>query len=132
MTYMKKTCRREFLQTGAAGLAGLILLTGMKVFSFSPDANTIDKVKLGKTGLTVSRVALGTGSAGWENVSSQTRLGMKNFVELSQHAFDKGIRFFDTADMYGSHTYVREALKVIPRDKVTILTKSRLTMPSAG
>jgi len=48
---------------------------------------------------------------------------MKKFVELSQYAYDKGIHFFDTADMYGSHTYVREALKVIPRDKVTILTK---------
>ena len=43
---------------------------------------------------------------------------MKGFVELSQYAYDKGIRFFDTADMYGSHEYVREALKVIPRDKV--------------
>jgi 1-deoxyxylulose-5-phosphate synthase len=121
--YMKKTNRREFLQTGVAGLAGLTILSGMKSFDFGSASATIDKVKLGKTGLTVSRVALGTGSAGWKNVSNQTRLGMKNFVELSQHAYDRGIRFFDTADMYGSHTYVREALKVIPRDKVTILTK---------
>ena len=71
----------------------------------------------------VPRVAFGTGSAGWKKVSNQTRLGMKNFVELSQYAYDRGIKFFDTADMYGSHPYVREALKVIPRDKVTILTK---------
>jgi 1-deoxyxylulose-5-phosphate synthase len=121
--YMKKTNRREFLQTGVAGLAGLTILSGMKSFDFGSASATIDKVKLGKTGLTVSRVALGTGSAGWKNVSNQTRLGMKKFVELSQHAYDRGIRFFDTADMYGSHTYVREALKVIPRDKVTVLTK---------
>jgi 1-deoxyxylulose-5-phosphate synthase len=121
---MKKTSRREFLQTGAAGLAGLtILSSGIKGFNFAPSGTTIDKVKLGKTGLTVSRVALGTGSAGWKKVSNQTRLGMNKFVELSQYAYDKGIRFFDTADMYGSHTYVREALKVIPRENVTILTK---------
>jgi 1-deoxyxylulose-5-phosphate synthase len=121
---MKKTNRREFLQTSAAGLAGLAALSaGLKGFNFSPAAETIDKVKLGNTGLIVPRIALGTGSAGWKKESNQTRLGVKKFVELSQYAYDKGVKFFDTADMYGSHTYVREALKVIPRDKVTILTK---------
>jgi 1-deoxyxylulose-5-phosphate synthase len=121
---MKKTSRREFLQTSAAGLAGLAALSaGLKGFGFAPDAATIDKVKLGNTGLNVPRVALGTGSGGWKNESNQTRLGTKKFVELAQHAYEKGIHFFDTADMYGSHEYVREALKVIPREKVTILTK---------
>jgi predicted aldo/keto reductase-like oxidoreductase len=121
---MKKTNRREFIQTGAAGLAGFAALSaGLKGFDLAPAADTIDMVKLGETGLMVPRVAIGTGSGGWKKASNQTRLGMKNFVELSQYAYDKGIRFFDTADMYGSHPYVREALKVIPRDKVTILTK---------
>jgi predicted aldo/keto reductase-like oxidoreductase len=121
---MKKTNRREFIQKGAAGLAGLtILSSGMKSFASGPAADTIDYVKLGNTGLTVPRVAIGTGSGGWKKESNQTRLGMKNFVELTQYAYDKGIKFFDTADMYGSHPYVKEALKVIPRDKVTVLTK---------
>ena len=122
---MKKTNRREFIQTSVAGLAGFVAMSaGLKDYDFAP--TSIDKVKLGKTGLSVSRVALGTGSGGWKKESNQTRLGMKKFVELSQYAFDKGIQFFDTADMYGSHTYVREALKVIPRDKVTILTKAMI------
>jgi 1-deoxyxylulose-5-phosphate synthase len=121
---MKRTSRREFLYKGAAGLAGYAALSaGLSGFGFASSATSIDKVKLGKTGLSISRVALGTGSGGWKNASNQTRLGMKKFVELSQYAYDKGIHFFDTADMYGSHTYVREALKVIPRDKVTVLTK---------
>jgi aryl-alcohol dehydrogenase-like predicted oxidoreductase len=121
---MKKTTRREFIQTGAAALAGFATVSaGLTGYGFASSANSIDKVKLGKTGLTVSRVALGTGSGGWAKASNQTRLGMKSFVELSQYAYDKGIRFFDTADMYGSHTYVREALKVIPRENVSILTK---------
>jgi aryl-alcohol dehydrogenase-like predicted oxidoreductase len=121
---MKKTNRREFLQKGAAALAGLtVLSSGFRGFDSAPAGATIDKVKLGNTGLLVPRVALGTGSGGWKNASNQTRLGMKGFVELSQYAYDKGIRFFDTADMYGSHEYVREALKVIPRDTVSILTK---------
>ena len=121
---MKKTNRRQFLQTSAAGLAGLAAISaGLRDYDFSTSSETIDIVKLGNTGISVPRVALGTGSGGWKNVSNQTRLGMKGFVELSQYAFDKGIRFFDTADMYGSHEYVREALKVIPRDKVSVLTK---------
>lgn len=121
---MKKTSRREFLQTGAAGLAGFAAMSsGLPGYTIAPTASKIDKVKLGKTGLMVPRIALGTGSAGWKNASNQTRLGMNKFVELSEYAFDKGIQFFDTADMYGSHEYVREALKVIPREKVTILTK---------
>jgi len=120
---MKRTNRRQFIQRSAAGLAGLAAFSsGLKGMDFAPPA-TIDRVRLGNTGLMVPRVALGTGSAGWKKVSNQTRLGMKNFVELSQYAYDRGIKFFDTADMYGSHPYVREALKVIPRDKVTILTK---------
>jgi 1-deoxyxylulose-5-phosphate synthase len=121
---MKKTNRREFLHTSMTGLAGLAAISsGLKGYDFSSSAETIDMVKLGNTGITVPRVALGTGSGGWQNASNQTRLGMKGFVELAQYAYDKGIKFFDTADMYGSHEYVREALKVIPRDKVSILTK---------
>jgi aryl-alcohol dehydrogenase-like predicted oxidoreductase len=121
---MKKMNRRAFLYTGAAGIAGFTSLSaGFSGYKFAPSDTTVDMVKLGNTGLTVPRVAFGTGSGGWKLASNQTRLGMKNFVGLSQFGYDKGIRFFDTADMYGSHPYVREALKVIPRDKVTILTK---------
>jgi aryl-alcohol dehydrogenase-like predicted oxidoreductase len=121
---MKKTNRREFILKSAAGLAGLTALSaGLKGFEMRPAAGTIDKVKLGNTGLMVPRVAFGTGSAGWKKVSNQTKLGVNKFVELSRYAYEKGIKFFDTADMYGSHTYVREALKVIPRENVTILTK---------
>ena len=118
---MKRTNRREFLQTSTAGFAALA--AGLAGFGFTSTTTSIDKVKLGETGLMVPRVALGTGSGGWKKASNQTRLGMKQFVELARYGFDKGIQFFDTADMYGSHPYVREALKVMPRDKVTILTK---------
>jgi aryl-alcohol dehydrogenase-like predicted oxidoreductase len=38
--------------------------------------------------------------------------------------YDQGITFIDTADAYGTHPHVREALKRIPREKVTLLTKS--------
>jgi len=86
-------------------------------------AETVDRVRLGNTGLKVSRIAFGTGTRGWKRESNQTRIGLKEFVGLSQYCYDKGIRFFDTADMYGSHTYVAEALKLLPREKITLLTK---------
>ena len=83
----------------------------------------IDKVKLGKSGLTVSRVALGTGSVGGNKESNQTRLGMDKFAEMAHHAYDRGITFFDMADSYGSHPFVGNAVKSLPREKVTLLTK---------
>jgi len=122
---MTKFDRREFLLKSAAGIAAAAIIPAIlpePTFG-AVKTETIDTVALGKTGLNVSRVAFGTGTRGWKIESDQTHLGMKKFVELSQYCFDRGIRFFDTADMYGSHPYVGAALKVIPREKVTVLTK---------
>ncbi|MCC8094599.1 MAG: aldo/keto reductase [Tannerellaceae bacterium] len=88
-----------------------------------PTDVTVDKVKLGETGLTVSRIAMGTGTVGYNSGSNQTRLGMDNFVRLAHHAYDRGIHFFDMADGYGSHPYVGEAIKTLPREKLTLLSK---------
>ncbi|NEW82661.1 MAG: aldo/keto reductase [Mariniphaga sp.] len=123
---MNKFDRREFLLKSAAGIAAAAVLPAIlpePTFGATIRTETVDTVALGNTGLNVSRIAFGTGSRGWKLESNQTHLGMKKFVELSQYCFDKGIRFFDTADMYGSHPYVGAALKVIPREKVTVLTK---------
>lgn len=116
---MKYLNRRDFLYTGAVGIAGLATLPNL-AFTASEG---IDTVKLGNSGLNVSRVALGTGSHGWKRVSNQTKLGTEKFVELTRYCYDRGIRFLDTADMYGSHPFAGAALKVLPREKVTILTK---------
>jgi predicted aldo/keto reductase-like oxidoreductase len=122
---MKKIDRSNFIQTTAAGLAGLTFLGTGDVEAATCRRNPVmvDKVKLGKSGLKVPRVALGTGSIAANQQSNQTRLGKENFVKLARHAWDRGIRFFDMADSYGSHTFVREVLKEIPRDKTTLLTK---------
>lgn len=113
------------MHTGAVGLAGFAALsaTGLASQGFTPAAYTIDKVKLGKTGLTVSRVALGTGSIGGNHQSNQTRLGMSKFMQLAHHAYERGIHFFDTADSYGSYPFVREVFKEVPREKITLLGK---------
>jgi len=87
-----------------------------------------DKIKLGNTGITVSRLAMGTGTNGVGKSSNQTRqLGVKGLGDLLHAAYDEGIFFFDTADQYGSHPHVKEALKYVPREKVVIMTKTHAT-----
>jgi aryl-alcohol dehydrogenase-like predicted oxidoreductase len=81
------------------------------------------QVRLGSTGITTSRLAMGTGVRGGDRQSNQTRMGFERLVALFRHAYRRGITFFDLADLYGTHVYFREALRSIPRERVTILTK---------
>lgn len=83
-----------------------------------------DTVTIGKTGIQTSRLAMGTGTVGSGHHSHQTALGIQGLSGLLLNGYDHGLRFFDSADSYGSHPHVAEALKHVPRDKVTVLTKS--------
>jgi aryl-alcohol dehydrogenase-like predicted oxidoreductase len=121
--------RREFL-TRTAGGAG-VLLMGPSTFSGAAllDApakafSASDTVSLGKTGISTSRLACGTGTVGYGGHSRQTRLGVDGLADLLVHGYERGLRFFDAADSYGSHPAVAKALKRLPREKVTVLTKS--------
>ena len=119
---MKIINRRKFLQNSLAGVAAIG--AGWSNLSFAASLqDSIYSVKLGSTGLMVPLLAMGTGSHGGRRESNQTRLGSANFLKMARHAYDRGIKFFDMADTYGSHTFVREVLKEVPRDKTTLLTK---------
>jgi aryl-alcohol dehydrogenase-like predicted oxidoreductase len=84
-----------------------------------------DRIKLGNTGVEVSRMAMGTGTNGGGGESNQTRkLGIKGLADLLHAAYDEGITFWDSADQYGTHAHLKEALKVVPRDKVVIMSKT--------
>ena len=63
--------------------------------------------------------------------SHQTALGIQGLADLLWQGYDHGLRFFDSADSYGSHPHVAEALKRVPRDKVIVLTKSWAREPDA-
>ena len=63
----------------------------------------------------MSRLGQGTGVHGGKRQSDQTRMGFAKLVDLMHHAYDRGIRFFDLADLYGTHVYFREALKNMDR-----------------
>ena len=81
-------------------------------------------VDLGRTGLRVSRLSIGTGTHGWGGKSDQTALGLKGLVDLLHFAHDQGVTFWDSADQYGSHSYIKEALKELDRSSVVITTKT--------
>jgi aryl-alcohol dehydrogenase-like predicted oxidoreductase len=91
-----------------------------------------DTVTLGKTGIQTSRLAMGTGTVGSGHHSHQTALGIKGLSDLLLHGYNHGLRFFDSADSYGSHPHVAEALKHVPRDKVTVLTKTWARDPATA
>jgi predicted aldo/keto reductase-like oxidoreductase len=118
--------RRTFIR-GAAVTAGAVALTPLAVKAAAdPGKKYIsDKIMLGNTGIQVSRMAMGTGTSGWAQNSNQTRqLGIKGVADLLQSAYDKGVFFWDSADQYGSHPHLKEALKRVPREKVVILSKT--------
>ena len=70
-----------------------------------------DRVRLGRSGLKISLVGVGTGSVGYAHQSNQTRLGQEAFTRLMRHALDRGVNFFDLADSYGSHPFFARALR---------------------
>ncbi len=117
--------RRKFIKST---LAGACLLSSSAVFSSQSLTATRkrtagDIVKLGKTGIQSSFLAQGTGFNGGGHASDHTRLGQEGFTQLIHRSMDQGVNFWDTADLYGSHEFVRNALKGISRDKYVLLSK---------
>ena len=122
--------RRDFLRRSASSLAATWVASkahaaGLAIPAVSGKYRAHDDVVLGRTGIRTSRLAMGTGTIGGGGESNQTRLGTSPFVTLLLDGYhENGLRFFDTADSYGSHPYVASAIKQLPRDKVTVLTKT--------
>ena len=80
--------------------------------------------QLGRTGVTVSRLGIGTGTNGWAKRSDQTALGVGGLADLLVEAHRLGVTFWDAADQYGSHPHVAAALQRVPRDEVVLTTKT--------
>src|ERR1700741_3048626 len=121
--------RREFLVRSASGLGAAWLssnsiLNALAAQTLPAKFSASDVITLGSTGIKTSRLAMGTGTVGSGHHSHQTALGVQGLSDLLLNGYDRGLRFFDAADSYGSHPHVAEALKHVQRDKVTVLTKS--------
>lgn len=114
------------MSTLTAG-AGAFLI-GKNAFSFpsetsTPGSDPFQTVTLGKSGLKTTLLGMGTGYIGTNRSSNITRAGRETAIELIRYSYEKGIRFFDCADAYGTHPHTMEALKSFPRDSYTLGSK---------
>src|SRR6185369_5259905 len=115
---MAHCSRRDFLKTGLA--AGALVSAGGLPVKAARETAT-DWVTLGKSGVKVTRLAFGTGTMSGR---VQRELGQEEFTRLVRHAYDKGIRFFETSETYGMmHQMLGVALKGLPRDSYRFMTK---------
>ena len=114
---MAQCSRRNFLKAGLG--AGVLAATGLPLRAARGTAS--DWVTLGKSGVKVTRLAFGTGSVSGR---VQRELGQDEFTRQVRYAYDKGIRFFETAESYGDmHRMLGVALKGVPRDTYRLMTK---------
>ena len=121
--------RRHFLQNMTTATAA-VSFNPFPYHLFAGEAKKFahDKVTLGNTGIELTRMAMGTGTHGVNKSSNQTRaLGVKGLADLLHMAYDNEVLFWDSADQYGTHPHLKEALKYVPREKVVILTKTHAT-----
>ena len=117
---MDPISRRNFLKAGVAAgaLAGVSTLHAERQTASS-------LVTLGKSDIKVTRLALGTGSFSGR---IQQEIGQQGLTSLVHHAYDRGIRFFETAESYGqSQQMLAVALKGIPRESYVLMTKVTTT-----
>ena len=116
--------RRRFLTVMTVS-AGTVLLgkgtLALPVNSSGLSKDPLQIVSLGKSGLKSTLIGMGTGFSGYNRSSNITRAGIAE--SLIRQAYEKGIRFFDCADSYGTHPFTSAALKDIPRENYTLSSK---------
>lgn len=114
--------RRSFLKTGA----GAVSLNAFPHHLFAgTQKQASDVVTLGPRKIKLSRLAMGTGTNGGGGSSNQTKkLGVEGLARLLEAAVDNGVNFWDSADQYGTHAYLKAGLARVKRDKVVILSKT--------
>jgi predicted aldo/keto reductase-like oxidoreductase len=115
----KEISRRQFIKRATAS-AGIVLASSHASGLPSPPKTATDKVTLGKTGLKPSRLGIGTGTV---SGTVQRSLGREKFNDLIHYAYDRGITYIDTSDTYQTHTWVRDAIKGLPRETLYIQSK---------
>jgi aryl-alcohol dehydrogenase-like predicted oxidoreductase len=115
---MTELSRRNFLKSGVVAGA----LAGVGTLPLHAERQTATSlVTLGKSDIKVTRLALGTGSF---NGHIQQQIGQEGLTRLVHYAYDRGIRFFETAESYGqSQQMLAVALKGIPRETYVLMTK---------
>jgi len=116
---MNKVDRRRFLRDSLVTVGAVACSHTILKGTAAPKSAT-DVVTLGKSGVKVTRLGIGSGTFGGR---VQRELGQDGFTRLIRHAYDRGVRFFDTADAYKTHQLVGAALKGIDRESYALQTK---------
>lgn len=75
---------------------------------------------LGKTGFKVSKLCFGALTIG----PLQRNFEPKKGADIILEAFNRGVNFIDTAELYGTYPHIKEAFKAYQRDKIILMTKS--------
>lgn len=125
-----RIARRQFLKSSALGLGGLALGTPSPLRAQTPAVapdgaklSAFDTIQLGRTGIKTSRVSMGTGVRGGNRESNHTRMGAANAHPLIREIYERGVRHFDLADLYGTHPLIPGALEGVPRDSYALCSK---------
>ena len=116
--------RRKFLGALSLGTAHLMFnnplyATATRFSSTDP----LQMIKLGKSGLETTLLGFGTGVHASNRSSFMTKQEKGKSIAMLRHAYDRGIRFFDFADTYGTHGIMAEALKSMNREKLMVSSK---------
>jgi len=120
---LKQISRRKFISTISVGTGSLLLASGASASIMKPSSDPFQQITLGQTGIKTSMIGFGTGYNGGNRECNMTRAGKEKGIALLQHAYDRGIRMFDGADLYGTHPYIAEALKSKPREDYVLVSK---------
>jgi len=120
----KSLTRRQFIAVMGAG-AGTVLIGSSASSLFKGQArystDPFQTITLGNTGIKTTFLGMGTGYSGYNRTSAITRAGTAE--SMIKYAWDKGVRYFDCADSYGTHPFLTKALKNIPRESYTLCSK---------
>jgi predicted aldo/keto reductase-like oxidoreductase len=131
--------RRDFLRTGALAIAGSGLLARETALAAAPAEKVIDvgaagipERPFGKTGHKLP--VLGMGGSAMVQIFIQAYgaplLPMDERVAMVKHAYDNGIRYFDTARVYGeSERIMGRGLKGV-RENCYVATKCHIANPA--
>jgi aryl-alcohol dehydrogenase-like predicted oxidoreductase len=115
--------RRKFLGAITASTGSILLAGATAEASSRPSTDPFQTIKLGKTGIKTSMIGFGTGYSGGNRQCNMTRAGREKGIALLRYGWDRGIRMFDAADLYGTHPYLADALKDKPREDYVLVSK---------
>lgn len=116
--------RRKFIAALSLGTAHLMfnnpLYGSARRFT---SADPLQEISLGRSGLRTTLLGIGTGVHAGNRTSFLTRQDTSKSISVLRYAYDRGIRFFDCADTYGTHGLMSVALKGMNREDLIITSK---------